>query len=106
MRAPFLMQCGGLFCKDQGALLLYGIRIQLVDDCPGAVALPARVTVTGPDGLADTVAPEIEFGDVSLRYPTASEVSLASLESIAWPAPERRDATAGRSSASPSPGCC
>ena len=40
-------------------------------------------------------APEIEFDQVSFRYPTASEVSLASLESIALPAPERQAATAG-----------
>ena len=39
-----------------------------------------------------TLAPEIEFDDVSFRYPTASEVSLASLESIALPAPERQGA--------------
>jgi ATP-binding cassette subfamily B protein len=31
----------------------------------------------------------VEFDRVSFRYPTASEVSLASLESIALPAPER-----------------
>jgi ATP-binding cassette subfamily B protein len=36
-------------------------------------------------------APEIEFDHVSFRYPTASEVSLASLESIALPMPECAD---------------
>ena len=41
------------------------------------------------------VAPEIEFDDVSFRYPSASEVSLASLESIALPAPERPASAAG-----------
>jgi len=34
-------------------------------------------------------APPVEFDRVSFRYPSASEVSLASLESIALPAPER-----------------
>ena len=34
-------------------------------------------------------APPVEFDRVSFRYPTASEVSLASLESIALPVPER-----------------
>ena len=34
-------------------------------------------------------APDIEFDHVSFRYPAASEVSLASLESIALPAPEK-----------------
>jgi ATP-binding cassette subfamily B protein len=63
----------------------------LIADKPGAVALPRTVAADG----RDTLAPEIEFDDVSFRYPTASEVSLASLESIALPAPERRDAAAG-----------
>ncbi|MBO0820521.1 MAG: ABC transporter ATP-binding protein [Nocardiopsaceae bacterium] len=40
-------------------------------------------------------APEISFDHVSFRYPTASEVSLASLESIALDTPERTDAPAG-----------
>ncbi|MDQ1619631.1 MAG: ATP-binding cassette, subfamily bacterial [Actinomycetota bacterium] len=42
----------------------------MIDDKPGAVHLP-----TGSAG--------VEFRDVSFRYPTASEVSLASLESVA-----------------------
>jgi ATP-binding cassette, subfamily B, bacterial len=63
----------------------------LIADKPGAVALPRTVAADGQDALA----PEIEFDDVSFRYPTASEVSLASLESIALPAPERRDARTG-----------
>ncbi len=61
----------------------------LVAEKPDAVALPR--TESGPGALA----PEIEFDDVSFRYPTASEVSLASLESIALPAPERKDTGAG-----------
>src|SRR5262249_60274059 len=36
-------------------------------------------------------SPPVEFDQVSFRYPTASEVSLASLESIALPMPERAD---------------
>ncbi|GAA3804980.1 ABC transporter ATP-binding protein [Streptomyces phyllanthi] len=35
--------------------------------------------------------PEIEFHEVSFRYPNAAEVSLASLESISLPVPERSD---------------
>ena len=54
----------------------------LIADRPDAVALPRDAA----DGRA---APEIEFDNVSFRYPTASEVSLASLESIALPMPER-----------------
>src|SRR6202046_1971681 len=56
----------------------------LIADRPRAVALPA--------GSAD-LAPEIEFDHVSFRYPSASEVSLASLESIALPAPEHAGAS-------------
>ena len=52
----------------------------LIEDRPGATALQL-------DGPAD-----IEFDRVFFRYPTASEVSLASLESIALKAPERSDA--------------
>ena len=61
----------------------------LIAERPDAVLLPARVPAAAA-GLA-SLAPEIEFDDVSFRYPAASEVSLASLESIALPAPERQD---------------
>jgi ATP-binding cassette subfamily B protein len=67
----------------------------LVAERPGAVVLPVNVKVEGPDGLEDSVAPDVEFDDVSFRYPSASEVSLASLESIALPAPERPAPAAG-----------
>ena len=43
---------------------------------------------------AGEAAPAIEFDHVWFRYPTAAEVSLASLESIALPVPERTDANA------------
>jgi ATP-binding cassette subfamily B protein len=60
----------------------------LIADRPDAEVLPARVA-------GDEVAPPIEFDQVSFRYPSASEVSLASLESIALPAPERPASAAG-----------
>ncbi len=63
----------------------------LITEKPDAVPLPRTAEANGLGALA----PEIEFDDVSFRYPSASEVSLASLESIALPAPERRDAGAG-----------
>ena len=63
----------------------------LIAEKPDAVPLPRTAEANGQGALA----PEIEFDDVSFRYPSASEVSLASLESIALPAPERRDAAAG-----------
>src|SRR5579872_942882 len=55
----------------------------LIEEKPDARPLPPS---TGPD---------IVFDDVSFRYPLASEVSLASLESIALPMPERADANEG-----------
>ncbi len=48
----------------------------LIDQAPDATPLPRKT-------------PDIEFEHVSFRYPSASEVSLASLESIALPAPEK-----------------
>jgi ATP-binding cassette, subfamily B, bacterial len=63
----------------------------LVAERPDAAVLPAM----RPGGDGQSVAPDIEFHDVSFRYPTASEVSLASLESIALPAPERPASAAG-----------
>jgi ATP-binding cassette subfamily B protein len=52
----------------------------LITEKPSAVALP---------DLSGGAAPDITFDDVSFRYPAASEVSLASLESITLPAPEQ-----------------
>ena len=65
----------------------------LIEDKPGAVPLPGRghdiVSAAGDsDSSAAGPAPDIEFDHVSFRYPQASEVSLASLESIALPVPE------------------
>jgi ATP-binding cassette subfamily B protein len=59
----------------------------LIDEIPGAVPLPSARGSAGTAGFQ--TAPDIEFDHVNFRYPTASEVSLASLESIALPAPER-----------------
>ena len=59
----------------------------LIKEKPGAATLPAR-------DEAGT-APSIAFDQVSFRYPTAAEVSLASLESIALKRPERTDAASG-----------
>ncbi len=63
----------------------------LIAEKPDAVLLPRTAKANGQGALA----PEIEFDDVSFRYPSASEVSLASLESITLPAPERQDAGTG-----------
>jgi len=65
----------------------------LIEDRPGAVPLvvAGQANGSGPAGPAAGIA----FDHVSFRYPAASEVSLASLESIALPAPERTDANLG-----------
>ncbi|GAA2911829.1 ABC transporter [Actinoplanes cyaneus] len=54
----------------------------LITDKPNARALPAGLAAGGS-------APEIRFDRVAFRYPSAAEVSLASLESIAVAAPKR-----------------
>ncbi|HEX3963748.1 MAG TPA: ATP-binding cassette domain-containing protein, partial [Trebonia sp.] len=69
-----------------------------ITEKPDAVELPRSTGPGGPGGQGgqgggDT-APEIRFDHVSFRYPTASEVSLASLESIALKVPERAGGTA------------
>lgn len=54
----------------------------LISEKPNAVPLPSSAE-------GGTTAPEIQFDGVSFRYPKASDVSLASLESIALPSQER-----------------
>src|SRR6201994_980519 len=63
----------------------------LIAERPDAAELPAQVSV----GPGQQTAPEIRFDHVSFRYPTAAEVSLASLESIARAGPERPESSAG-----------
>jgi ATP-binding cassette subfamily B protein len=62
----------------------------LIQEKPGAVALRTTTTTTtaGGDGQPGS-APAVDFRHVSFHYPAASEVSLASLESIALATPER-----------------
>jgi ATP-binding cassette, subfamily B, bacterial len=57
----------------------------LIDERPGARALPAPGSGS---------APEIEFDRVSFSYPRASDVSLPTLESVMLPAAERSKDTA------------
>jgi ATP-binding cassette, subfamily B, bacterial len=65
----------------------------LIEDKPGAGALVVAGQTNG-SGPAGPPA-DIVFDHVSFRYPSPSEVSLASLESIALPQPERTDASIG-----------
>jgi ATP-binding cassette, subfamily B, bacterial len=59
----------------------------LIEDKPDAAVLE----VAGPSAHPA----DIVFDDVSFHYPSPAEVSLASLESIALPQPERTDASLG-----------
>src|SRR5580700_7046589 len=65
----------------------------LIGDRAGAVPLvvAGQARGSGPAGPPG----DIVFDSVSFRYPAASEVSLASLESIALDVPERADASLG-----------
>ena len=63
----------------------------LITDRPGALALPAGGAGNGSAGTGSGSAPQVEFEQVTFRYPAKSEISLASLESIALPMPERTD---------------
>jgi len=65
----------------------------LIADKPDAV--PLTVTTAGPAAEAAGPNASIGFDHVSFHYPAASEVSLASLESIALPVAERTDANLG-----------
>jgi ATP-binding cassette subfamily B protein len=82
----------------------------LIEDRPDAVPLTLAApglaaqgsaaqefAAQGNGSSAGTAGPaaDITFDHVSFRYPAASEVSLASLESIALPMPERTDANLG-----------
>ncbi|HXB46925.1 MAG TPA: ABC transporter ATP-binding protein, partial [Streptosporangiaceae bacterium] len=60
----------------------------LIDEREGAVPLAASPGSSGWQA-GPSPAPAIEFDHVSFRYPAAADVSLASLESIALPVPER-----------------
>jgi ATP-binding cassette subfamily B protein len=51
-----------------------------IDDAPDAIDLRAAM---GAEGTGRSGAASIEFEHVDFRYPTAAEVSLASLESVA-----------------------
>jgi ATP-binding cassette subfamily B protein len=64
----------------------------LIDEKPDAIDLPALAS--RPLGNGQSAAPEVEFDHVSFSYPKASEVSLASLESIALPGQERMNGAA------------
>ncbi len=77
------------------ALVSFDRVFEVLDLQPLIAERPDAVELQAPGGQGPWAgaAPDIEFDDVSFRYPSASEVSLASLESIALPAPEKPGAS-------------
>jgi ATP-binding cassette, subfamily B, bacterial len=67
------------------ALVSFDRVFELLDLQPLVAERPEAQAMATGDGAARV--PEIEFEDVSFRYPTAEEVSLASLESAAKKGP-------------------
>jgi ATP-binding cassette, subfamily B, bacterial len=65
------------------ALVSFDRVFEVLDLEPLIAERPGAVPLAGAPGGAGAAAPAIEFDHVSFRYPPASEVSLASLESIA-----------------------
>jgi len=81
-------QLSSMHVQVMAALVSFDRIFEILDRRPlieeRAGAHPLRV-----GGARDGKAPDIEFDRVSFRFPSAAEVSVASLESISLPAPER-----------------
>jgi ATP-binding cassette, subfamily B, bacterial len=71
------------------ALVSFERVFEVLDLTPLIEDRPDAVPLTLPSRNNGGPAPDIVFDHVSFHYPAASEVSLASLESIALPVPER-----------------
>jgi ATP-binding cassette subfamily B protein len=80
----------GVQVQVMTALVSFDRVFEVLDLEPLIAERPDAVTLPRAEGGA---APDITFDQVSFRYPLASEVSLASLESVAVSAPERADAS-------------
>lgn len=83
-------QLSGLQANVMTALVSFDRLFEVLDLKPAVSERPNAqpLPMSKAGGAA---APEIEFDHVSFRYPSATEVSLASLETISLPAPERAD---------------
>jgi ATP-binding cassette subfamily B protein len=86
MYAP-ITQLTSMQINVQTALVSFDRVFEILDLQPLIAERPGACDRSSGNGRHRT-APAIEFEGVSFRYPTASEVSLASLESIALPGPE------------------
>jgi ATP-binding cassette subfamily B protein len=70
------------------ALVSFDRVFEVLDLKPLITDQPTAKVLTASE-IGDGSAPPIEFDHVSFRYPAAKDISLASLESIALPMPER-----------------
>jgi ATP-binding cassette, subfamily B, bacterial len=70
------------------ALVSFDRVFEVLDLKPLITDRPTAKVLTASD-IGDGSAPPIEFDHVSFRYPAPKDISLASLESIALPMPER-----------------
>ena len=82
-----ISQLSGIQINLQTALVSFDRVFEILDLKPLVADRPGATALTISD--VHSVAPAIEFDEVYFRYPNASEVSLASLESIALPMAER-----------------
>jgi ATP-binding cassette, subfamily B, bacterial len=71
------------------ALVSFDRIFEILDLKPLIVERPGAKALSVGNGSGSHPAPRIEFDQVCFRYPPASEISLASLESTAQPVPER-----------------
>jgi ATP-binding cassette, subfamily B, bacterial len=71
------------------ALVSFDRVFEVLDLQPLISERPGATPLAPSEPGAHRLAPEVAFEHVSFRYPAASEVSLASLESIALPSPEK-----------------
>ncbi|WUH99898.1 ABC transporter ATP-binding protein/permease [Spirillospora sp. NBC_00431] len=82
-------QLSNMHVQVMGALVSFDRVFEVLDLRPLIEDRPdARPLRAAP---VNGAAPDIEFDRVSFRFPSAEDVSLASLESISAPVPERRN---------------
>jgi ATP-binding cassette subfamily B protein len=100
MYAP-ITQLTSLQVNVQTALVSFDRVFEVLDLKPVVAERPGATAILRGDGangngngvMVPGTAPAVEFDKVRFRYPAVSEVSLASLESIALPMPERSSQT-------------
>src|SRR5579863_24691 len=69
------------------ALVSFDRVFEIMDLKPLVTEAPQALGLAGA-GLGNGTAPQIEFDQVSFRYPAVTEISVPSLETVALPGPE------------------